>query len=351
VTYDFRNLVFEGGGIRGIAYVGALKALEKKGVLPGIERVGGTSAGAINAVLLGLGYTWEEIEFRLNSFDFEKIRDATRGFFPNVYRLAKKFGWYKGDYCLRTIAEFIHDKTGVTETTFKNVEDMRKERGFKLPYFLGTDISAGVSDIFSAEHTPEMCVAEAVRISMSMPVFFASVRSDLGNVHVDGGVLDNYPIKLFDRWKYIDSKDYLVPDYYQRLNSQLEEQDLEASSYVFNKETLGFRLDTKEEISRFRDHEEPPQRKIKNVFQYSEALIRTVLDAQQSYHLHSDDWERTIYIDTLGVGTTDFHLDDEKKAGLIKSGYDCTMSYFDWYDSHKSRNLLNSKSSSATPVK
>jgi NTE family protein len=350
MTYDFRNLVFEGGGMRGIAYVGAQKALEEKGVLPGIQRIGGTSVGAVNAVLLGLGFTWKEIDSRLESFDFEKIRDATRGFFPNVPRLIKKFGWYKGDYCRRTIAEFIQQKTGDTETTFENLEDMKRERGFKSLYFMGTDIAAGVSDVFSAEHTPRMCVADAVRISMSMPVFFASVRSGLGNVYVDGGVLDNYPIKLFDRKKYIDSEDYLVPDYYQRINSQLEEQDPAVSSHVFNKETLGFRLDTKEEISRFRDHEEPPLKRIKNIFQYSEALIRTVLDAQHSYHLHSDDWERTIYIDTLGVGTTDFHLDQGTRAELINSGYDCTMSYFDWYDSHKSRDLLSSKNSPATPA-
>ncbi len=53
MTYQFRNLVFEGGGVKGIAYVGAIKVLEEKGIMPNIVRVGGTSAGAINAVLRG----------------------------------------------------------------------------------------------------------------------------------------------------------------------------------------------------------------------------------------------------------------------------------------------------------
>ena len=51
MTYPFKNLVFEGGGVKGIAYAGAMKVLEKKGILKNIVRVGGTSAGAINVGL------------------------------------------------------------------------------------------------------------------------------------------------------------------------------------------------------------------------------------------------------------------------------------------------------------
>ena len=45
MAYQFRNLVFEGGGVKGIAYVGAMDVLQKNGVLKNIQRVGGTSAG------------------------------------------------------------------------------------------------------------------------------------------------------------------------------------------------------------------------------------------------------------------------------------------------------------------
>ncbi|HVB47037.1 MAG TPA: patatin-like phospholipase family protein [Burkholderiales bacterium] len=50
MAYRFRNLVFEGGGGKGIAYVGALQELDASGITPQVARVGGTSAGAINAV-------------------------------------------------------------------------------------------------------------------------------------------------------------------------------------------------------------------------------------------------------------------------------------------------------------
>ena len=60
MSYNFKNLIFEGGGVKGIAYVGALEVLSEKGVVDQISRIGGTSAGAINAILIGLGYTFDE---------------------------------------------------------------------------------------------------------------------------------------------------------------------------------------------------------------------------------------------------------------------------------------------------
>ena len=67
-------------------------------------------------------------------------------------------------------------------------------------------------------------------------------------------------------------------------------------------------------------------------FDYIKALIGTIMDGQLNTHLHSDDWQRTIYIDTLGVGTTDFDLSDATKNKLEKSGQAGANYYFDWYD-------------------
>ena len=104
---------------------------------------------------------------------------------------------------------------------------------------------------------------------------------------------------------------------------------------MYNKETLGFRLDTKEEISVFRDHAEPSHNKIDDFFDYTWAFVYTVLGIQQSIHLHSDDWARTVYVDTLGVGTTDFDLTDSKKRELVKSGKKGANEYFKWYDNEE----------------
>lgn len=268
----------------------------------------------------------------LNSLDFNEFMDDSWGIVRDTDRLIEQFGWYKGDYFRNWIGKLIKEKTGNSETTFADIEAMKTKRRFKSLYFMGTNLSTSFSEIFSAEHTPRYCVADAVRVSMSIPLFFAAKRSIRGDVYVDGGVLDNYPIKLFDREKYVQPHNFTRTEYYDKINSQLADVERPISNYVYNKETLGFRLDTKDEITVFRDHAEPPHKDVSNFFDYTWSLIHTILEAQQSSHLHNDDWARTIYIDTLGVGTTDFDLSNTKKKELVQSGRDGALAYFNWYD-------------------
>jgi len=336
MEYHFRNLVFEGGGVKGIAYLGAMEELCERDIPSQIIRVGGTSAGAINAVLIGLNYSQDEARDILWKLDFNNFLDDSWGFIRDFARLNSDFGWYKGDFFRKWVGSLIKEKTGNSESTFADVETLKKGKGFKSLYFAGTNLSTRFDEKFSFEHTPRMCVADAVRISMSIPLFFAAKRSFRGDVYVDGGVLDNYPIKLFDRKKYVDSsKNYRRTKYYDNINAALSKDERTISEYVYNKETLGFRLDSKEEISVFRDHAEPPHYSIDDFFDYVWALIETFVEAQQSSHLHSDDWQRTIYIDTLGVRTTDFGLSDGKKNELFESGRKGVNDYFDWFDKNK----------------
>ncbi len=332
MVYHFRNLVFEGGGVKGVAYLGVLEELEKRQIVRGIERVGGASVGAINAILLGLGYSLNETTQILMDLNFKKFMDESWGIPGGIRRLLTEYGWYKGDTFRKWIGDRIREKTGNSESTFVDVERAKETKKFKSLYFIGANLSTGFSEVFSAEQTPTMRVADAVRMSMSLPLFFAAKRSARGDVYVDGGTLDNYPIKLFDRKKYLVTNNFRETDYYQKLNATFREAQEPDVDYVYNKETLGFRLDTKEEIGVFRDHQEPQHKRIDDLREYLQALISTVIDAQLDYHLHSDDWARTVYIDTLGVKTTEFDLSDEKKKALIESGRKGALAYFDWYD-------------------
>ncbi len=336
MNYHFRNLVFEGGGVKGIAYVGALQELDQRGILKDIVRVGGTSAGAITAILLGLNYSLPDIDSILRTLDFKRFMDDSWGIIRDTDRLLSEFGWYKGDYFRSWIANIIKDKTGNSEATFNDIAAQTNKQGFRDLYFIGTNLSTRFSEVFSNEHTPRMVVADAVRISMSIPLFFSAKRSFRGDVYVDGGLLDNYPVKLFDRRKYVDT--YAAQTtYYQQHNQALAEAGKGVSEYVFNQETLGFRLDSAKEIAVFRDHAEPPHEAIKDFFDYAKALIGTVLDSQDSLHLHSDDWQRTVYIDSLGVKTTDFNLTNETKQNLVASGRSGVQTYFSWYDDPQSK--------------
>ena len=71
-----KNLVFQGGGVKGIAYVGALQVLQARDLLRSVENVAGTSAGAITAALVAVGATAEEMQSILGSTDFASFMDG-----------------------------------------------------------------------------------------------------------------------------------------------------------------------------------------------------------------------------------------------------------------------------------
>lgn len=332
---QFRNLVFEGGGVKGIAYVGALEVLQKKGILKDIKRVGGTSAGAINALLLALGYSNAEQLKILKNLDFKNFLDDSWGVIRDTKRLIEKFGWYKGQFFHEWAGKLIDKKLGTPHATFWDL----REAGHRDLYVYATNLSTRFGEVFSVEHAPNARIADAVRISMSIPLFFAAFRNSRGDVYVDGGVLNNYPVKLFDREKYIAQGERRTmackKPYYDAENRKFLRKYPKSSRYVYNRQTLGFRLDTKQEIAVFRYGREPKHEEIDDFFDYVTALVTTIIESQATQHLHSDDWERTIYIDTLGVRTTDFGVSQAKKKALIKSGRRATQDYFRWFENPK----------------
>ena len=337
MKYPFRNLVFEGGGVKGIAYVGVLRELQQRGILEKIVRVGGTSAGAINAVLMSLGYTLEETHEVLSTLDFCKFMDPSGVFWKDVARLICKFGWCAGDFFSSWIGDLIFEKAGRRNPTFR---DLRAD-DYRDLYLIGTNLSTRFAEVFSAEHTPEMRVVDAVRRSMSIPIYFAAVRDKRKDVFVDGGVFDNYPIKLFDRVKYVDkavefSKHIRETEYYEEINQKWPDP---ANRYVYNKQTLGFRLDSGREIAMFWEGKEPERHHIKDFRGYAFALAKAIMNVQTNQHLHSDDWHRTVYIDASAARTTEFTLTDAQKEELVKEGEKGIKRYFKWYDKFDLKDL------------
>jgi len=345
--YHFKNLVFEGGGVKGIAYVGALEKLQDRGILQNIERVAGTSAGAMVAVLVGLGYTPKGISDILWDINFQNFMDSSWGIIRDIDRLINDYGWYKGDYFRNLMGGYIKDKTGDSETTFGQLEAMREEgKPFRELHLIGADLSTGFSKIFNAVNTPDVKIADAARISMSIPLFFAAVKGVNGDDHiyVDGGLLDNFYIKVFDRMNYVDNPvNARRTEYYRKYNEALAAlrttRDTKGiNEYVYNKETLGFRLDAKEEIDLFLNPDaQPKAREIKTLFSYTKTLVTTLIDFQNNVHLHTDDWQRTIYIDSLGVSSTDFDIPESTKKALVEAGRVFTDAYFEWYDNDEAK--------------
>ncbi|HET8903636.1 MAG TPA: patatin-like phospholipase family protein [Saccharospirillum sp.] len=336
MTAQFRNLVFEGGGVKGIAYVGAMQVLARRGYLDHITRVGGTSAGAINALMFALGYDIKTQRSIIGSADFNEFMDNSFLFIRDLNRLWSEFGWNKGDFFVNWIGGYIREQLGDSRATFADLA----AAGHPELYVIGTNLSTGYSEVFSAERHADMPLVEALRISMSIPLFYRAVRhGPRKDVYVDGGVLLNYPVKLFDRERYIDMaaepEAARRADYYERENDRFLLELPGRSPYVYNRQTLGLRLETREDIGLFRYDEPPRGDPIDDFGGYAKALIRSLLRVQENQHLHGDDWKRTLYIDTLDVETTDFNLSDPKKAALIEQGIQGAETFLGWFEDPK----------------
>ena len=336
-TPQFRNLVFEGGGVKGIAYIGAMEILAQRGHLNHITRVAGTSAGAINALIYALGYDIREQREILESTDFRDFMDSSFGLIRDIRRLARHFGWHKGDFFRDWIGQLIARKLGNADATFA---DLKAKEGAPDLYVIGTNLSTGFAEVFSAERHADMPLVEALRISMSIPLFFAAVRhGEREDVYVDGGVQLNYPVKIFDRLHYIDEDEQDCAcrhtEYYNRENARFLLEQPGRSPYIYNRQTLGLRLDTQEEIALFRYNEPMQGQPIKRFHHYARALLTAIMNQQEKQHLKSDDWQRTLYINTLDVGTTDFDISDQKKRALIEQGLRGAETYFQWFEDQR----------------
>jgi NTE family protein len=277
------DAVFEGGGVRGIAFIGALEVMEENGYT--WEKVAGTSAGAIVAALISAGYRSGELApiFKQMNYLYFLQRKGV-GKIPLVgpaCQMLMKKGLYSGD----PIEQFVNGllrKKGIC--TFG---DLPKE---KLR-IIASDVSAGKmlilpDDLDSFEINPQKFpIARAVRMSSSIPYFFQPFLLDqAGQPHyiVDGGMLSNFPVWLFDakgipRWP-----------------------------------TFGFRL-----------HEpniDQQQAKITGLITYSKALLSTMLEAHDRFYVKNAHAVRTIFIPTHKIRLTKFNLTEREKKQLFESG-------------------------------
>ncbi|OGT60563.1 MAG: hypothetical protein A3F14_05955 [Gammaproteobacteria bacterium RIFCSPHIGHO2_12_FULL_43_28] len=216
------GLVFKGGGVKGLAYAGFAKVFERYGLLEEVKHVAGSSAGAIAALVVALGYEPDEISQLLNGLNIESFLEKENSWPITPDFLVKgKQAWSlltgkktyltSGNKFLEWLEGIVEKKLGKRDATFKDlaeaIEKTKNRDGnskFKALYVTGTNISLSIPEceVFSCETEPDMPLALAVRISGSVPFFFKQVTYK-GRDYVDGGLLENLPLWIFDRRQFL----------------------------------------------------------------------------------------------------------------------------------------------------
>ena len=324
-TYDYKNLVLEGGGVRGLAYAGAFSELENKGILQQIEKVAGTSAGAIAGLMISIGFNTQEIDSIMYSLPVEEFNDGRGGIVGKYMRVRNKFGLYEGKKFERWLQKLIRHKTGLDELTFERLHQLRLTNNvYKNFYCTGTNLTRQHLEIFSYEHTPQMSISVAVRISAGIPLYFEPIMLDdqyqkiksgdtlsFRNYFVDGGMIANYPISIFDSCE--NNGNPLVCD-----------------KVYFNPQTLGIKLERPAQIDSLRNNSSSiPPYKINTFREYVYAFNNLVIETlNRKYPNLENEKERTIYVSVGSIQSKVRKMKPTEKVTLYNNGVNAVSEFF-----------------------
>lgn len=291
------NCVFSGGGVKAFAFIGALQSLESKHYH--IEKVAGTSAGAIIACLIAAKYTVDEIyellmELHLKQFMDLPLLSKTIPF-GKWLMLYFNMGIYKGERFEKWLYRVLAKK-GVY--TFADMEDERLK-------VIVSDVTLGKLVIFPDDisriyglNKRDLTVASAVRMSASFPYFFMPKKwrgaDDKEYYFVDGGLLSNFPLWIFN----------------QRRTKQ-------------RNKTLGFTLQDS------LDHIKP--QKVNNALDMLQAIFIAMLHAHDTRYIAKSKQDNIVFIPVKNVQTTDLLISNEEKKKCIQLGKKKTDEFLHLY--------------------
>ncbi len=307
---NFEYLVFSGGGVKGVCYAGALDVLEKNSILYDsggvckIKGFAGTSFGAMVASLIAVGYTPAELKEKLMKLNFETLLEHKTWHYIDAITIFEHYGLNSGDPIYELFGEMIKEKTGNADYTIKQLFDDKK---IKL-VIVGTNMNCGKSVYFCPENTTEIYanipIRLAVRISICVPLLFKPVKYK-DDLFLDGGVLDNFPIHVFDGEYPGDVK--------ARLN--LCEP---------NMKVLGFHIVPKDEEV---DYEVIKRINIGSFTDYFSSFLNTFSYENDRRLMVPSYWQRTVSIVTPAYPLAQLALTQEQKEELVSMGVKYTESF------------------------
>jgi NTE family protein len=192
---EYDTICMSGAGIKGFSFIGALDYLNKKKFIntDNIKNWAGTSIGSIIAYVFVCGFSIIEMVNFIIEFDFTKINPDIS--IDNIFNNHGISDGKRAEFILRS---FIQHKFNVNDITFSELYKLTN----KTLLIIGTNFTHSREEVFSHNTTPDMSVITAVRISMSIPVFFTPVLYN-NCYYVDGSIKNNFPINYCNKYTTI----------------------------------------------------------------------------------------------------------------------------------------------------
>lgn len=304
----YENLVFEGAGMRGLAYAGAIRVLEEKQHLQHIKRVAGTSAGAITACLLALNYSSTEIEELIASTSFQQFNQGRFFFLGGLHRVYHRYGWYRTKRFENWLAQGIRKKGLSEDITLKALHDL----GYKDLFVMTTCLNQQKNLCLSYRTFPNMRLIDAVLASMAVPLYFEPVGilpdgtrlKDFANqpeamILIDGGLGANFPLHIFDT---------------------IAEAKLGR--------TLGIKIDSDEQIQVDKTMQTLAPFAINKVQDYLTALYTFTLETMNKDRLEKNDRSSILALSSCHVSPRVKRLCKKDKNALVSEAVRATRTFF-----------------------
>ncbi len=364
------DLVFEGGGAKGMVFVGALQEMERRGHTFG--RLLGTSAGAIMATFSAAGLTMTEMVDALNEKDangvpvFQQFLGQPRPFsraeiegsvtrqvlqaidlpgvpnnveayidrivlylmtraeFAHVFSFVERGGWYAADAFVdwaRAKLDQVAPTGQARDLSRQTFADFHRTTGRELS-LVAADTTAGRMLVLNHRTAPLVPVVWGMRMSMSLPLIWQEVvwqpewgdymgTPVAGHRIVDGGLLSNFPIELF-----LSSDPHVTALMGHRTSQSV----------------LGLLIDESLPVGDDATRSAPPPRSGTELVELPPAArIRDLIDTATQGHdkMVIDAFEQFVCrLPARGYGTTEFDMSDDRRRALVDAGRRAADVYF-----------------------
>lgn len=365
------DLVFEGGGICGIGFVGALREFARRGHTPG--RIMGTSAGAITAAGLAVGYdanemfatlteridgqpvfarflspplhfapdvidqssarSWlraadiplmpDSVEDRLDNWMLDRVLQTQIG--RHLFSLVELGGWFTADEIVAWMERMLG--AGMFRGRPRNFQHATLAELYAVTQtdltLVATDVTAARLLVLNHRTAPDCPVVAAVRMSMSIPFLWQEViwraewgryrdKAIAGHAIVDGGVLANFPIELFitdaEMWTAV-----MGPKQHNHLIGLLIDNALPVPGAPLAAASSEGGLPALHTVRRLN------------------AIVNTMLSARDKAVIEA--YERfVVRLPAKGYGITEFAMSNARRDALVTAGEDAMRNYLDFVE-------------------
>jgi NTE family protein len=315
------DVVFAGGGAKGVAHLGAIWAFDKLGIK--FKRLAGTSAGAITASIVAAGFDCDKLLDELFNMNFLQLRD---GFWdqklPRIAKIAaisSSYGMFEGEKLQSWLEELLAKKNANTfgrlpKEGMGMLAPLEKKDGPRLS-IMASDISHScellmprdlVLDRYGNLRPGAFPISAAVRMSVSVPFFFTPYKLHRSLI-VDGAFATNLPLETFD---VNDPKKVRWP-------------------------TIGINLGSTR----------PGKNSTKDLYHFGLAVFDTMRYGQSRMSIidYPTRISRLVEVDTEEVRTLDFAITKEQKERLFLSGARSVLHTFRGEDGMGLRTIWNFK--------